>query len=113
MFIQGLVDKIPKLVMVRHSFGYDDVYSGMYASKFDFYQRIGCRHRSACLTPCNKKDGEVPYYRDYSEVSETRLYFKGFSLQQLRKYASTFFDQSECRRCSFTTLRPVVKCQWP
>ena len=112
-FIKGLVHRIPKLVMVRHCFGYDDCYSSMYNEKFDFYQRIGCRHRAACLTPCHKKDGPIAYYRDYSEPSETRLYFKGFSLQQLRKYASSFFDQSECSKCSLTSVRPIVKCQWP
>ena len=101
--------KIPKLVMVRHMFGYDDIYSTAFEQEFDFYQRIGCRHRPACLTPSQKKNSEIAYYRDYSEANETRLYFKGFSLQQLRKYASTYMDQSACSICSFSTVRPIVK----
>lgn len=90
-------------------FGYEDAYSTLFSSTFDFYQRIGCRHQAACLTPTSKKNGTVAYYRDYSEAVETRLYFKGFSLVQLRKYASAFVSQSECSKCSSVSIRRIAK----
>ena len=102
--------QIKKLVLLHHSFGYHDAQWAKLQHEFDFYQRIGCRHQPACLTPSDKKDSTVPYYRDYSEAIETRLYFKGFSLQELRKYASSYFDQSACATCAYSTVRPIVKC---
>ena len=97
--------------MLRHMHGYDDCFSVLFDQQFDFYQTIGCRHRPACLTPSPSKKEEVPYYRNYSEPKETRLYFKGFSLTSLRKYAAGFTGQSDCDKCSTSSQRQLVRCR--
>ena len=91
--------------------GYDDCLTVMYNNRFDFYQTIGCRHKPACLTPSSSKNEDVPYYRPYSEPKETRLYFKGFSLVELRKYAAGFTGQSDCDMCATSSQRQLIRCR--
>ena len=97
--------------MLRHMHGYSDCFTAMYDQRFDFYQTIGCRHKAACLTPSASKDESVPYYRNYNEPRETRLYFKGFSLGELRKYAAGFTSQSDCDKCATSSHRQIVRCK--
>ena len=96
--------------MLRHVYGYSDEYSELFQRNFSFYQIIGCRHQPACLTPSANKNEEVPYYRPYSEPRQTRLYFKGFSLQFLRKYAASFTSQSDCDICQHSSIRRIAPC---
>ena len=103
--------KITKVIMLRHMHGYSDCFTVMFDQQFDFYQVIGCRHQAACLTPSASKDESVPYYRNYNEPRETRLYFKGFSLAELRKYVAGFNDQSECSKCAMSSPRQLVRCK--
>ena len=113
MNVQGLVPQIKKLIFLHHSYGYQDIQWTVCQKEFEYYQRIGCRHQPACLTPSDKKDSDIPYYRGYSEAIDTKLYFKGFSLSEIRKYAASYSGQSACSKCAYTDFRPVVKCRWP
>ena len=94
-------------------YGYSDENSDLYCRIFSFYQTIGCRHKAACLTPSASRHEDVPYYRDFSEPRETRLYFRGFALGDLRKYAATYSNQSECDICAVSSRRRLVPtCQF-
>ena len=97
--------------MLRHLFGYNDANNQLYETVFDYYQVVGCRKNSACITPCSKKDSDVPYFRDYSESHETRLYFRGFQLVELRAYVDEFRRLAECVGCSHPSFCRLVKCQ--
>ena len=97
--------------MLRHMHGYSDCFTVLFEQRFDFYQVIGCRHRAACLTPSASKDEEIPYYRNYNEPKETRLYFKGFPLTDLRKYCAGFTSQSDCDKCATSSTRLLVRCR--
>ena len=103
--------KIQKLVMVRHVYDYEDHQYLLFERAFQFKQLIGCRKSPACITPCDKKNSDIPYYRDYSEPQQTYLYFKGFSLDMLRQYINTFTDQSECSNCQHSRRRRLAKCE--
>ena len=110
-FVRALAPKIQKLVMVRHVYQYEDFISPAFEREFQFKQLIGCKHQSACITPYDKKDSDIPYFRDYSEANYTFLYFKGFSLQELTTYVSTFDSQSDCSQCVHSRRRRLVRCQ--
>lgn len=96
--------------MLRHMHGYDDENSRLFNDTFDFYQIIGCRHLPACLTPSPNKNEDIPYYRNYSEPKQTRLYFRGFNLRDLRRYAATFTSQSDCDTCHHSSIRRIAIC---
>ena len=108
--VQSIVPKIKKLVLLRHMHGYSDEAEFMYRKSFQYYQVIGCRHQPACLTPSASRNESVPYYRPYSEPKETRLYFRGFNLDQLRQYVATFNSQSNCDICTTSSVRRIVPC---
>ena len=105
-----MVPKIKKLIMVRHVFDYEDQQFVEFERAFQFKQLIGCRKKPACITPWDKKNSDIPYYRDYSEPHNTFLYFKGFSLDDLKQYVGSFSDQSECDNCNHSRRRRLVKC---
>lgn len=96
--------------MVRHMFGYSDMHSTTYNEVFDYYQVIGCKKNPACITPCTRKDNPLPYYRDYSECHETRLYFKGVELSELRPYLQAFRQLVQCVGCSHPPSWRLVAC---
>ena len=102
--------KSKKMVMLRHLYGYSDIMNTDFNSAFQFYQVIGCRNNPCCITPCSKKDEDVPYYRPYSESHETRLYFRGFSIQELRAYLSCFREDDACSKCTHASVRRLVAC---
>ena len=97
--------------MLRHIFGYNDILNTDFNQHFNFYQVIGCKKNAACITPCSKKDNQLPYYRPYSESHETRLYFRGFSIQELRAYLSTFREDERCSKCAHAPVRRLVTCR--
>ena len=97
--------------MVRHLYGYSDIADCSYEKEFDFYQNIGCRKNPACIVPCSKKNNELPYYRDYSEAVLTRLYFKGFSFEELCLYARSYSHDPKCVGCAHPNVRRIVKCR--
>ena len=96
--------------MLRHLHGYEDETNELFNRYFNFYQLIGCRHNPSCLTPSRNQNETIAYYRDYSEPKETRLYFRGFSLEQLRKYVATYSSQSDCDICTGSSIRRLVRC---
>ena len=96
--------------MLRHQFDYENHYGNAFEKAFQFKQLIGCKHQSACITPCPKKDSDIPYFRDYSEAHYTYLYFKGFSLAELTAYVSTYSSQSDCSICIQSRRRRLVAC---
>lgn len=97
--------------MLRHMYGYNDILETRYNEVFTYYQVIGCRKNPSCITPCSKKDMDLPYYRPYSESHECRLYFRGFSLKELRAYVSSFRDPDVCQRCAHAPVRRLVACR--
>ena len=97
--------------MLRHIYGYSDILDSRYNEVFSYYQVIGCRKNPSCITPCAKKDMDLPYYRPYSESHESRLYFRGFSLGELRAYLSTFRDDDRCLNCAHASVRRLVTCR--
>ena len=96
--------------MVRHVYDYEDHQYVEFERAFQFKQLLGCRRKPSCITPCDKKNSDIPYYRDYSEPQLTYLYFKGFSLDELTQYIGSFSDQSECTNCHHSRRRRLVKC---
>ena len=97
--------------MVRHLYGYDDSSATEYEELFDFYQVVGCRKNSGFITPCSKKDSPTPYYRDYSECHQSRLYFRGFRLSELRSYANEFRKHEQCVGCTHPPTWQLVSCR--
>ena len=97
--------------MLRHVYGYSDILDSTYNEVFSYYQVIGCRKNAACITPSSKKDSDLPYFRPYSESHETRLYFRGFSLKELRGYVSAFREDDRCSNCVHAGVRRLVVCR--
>ena len=97
--------------MLRHIYGYSDVAESVFEQYFSYYVTIGCRHQAACITPSAKKNNDLPYYRDYSEACQTRIYLKGFSYNEMRDYVSSYSRDPDCVGCSSSRLRRLVKCR--
>ena len=97
--------------MLRHLYGYNDIADPMFEGYFSYYVIIGCRHEAACITPSSKKNNDLPYYRDYSEACQTRIYLKGFSYQEMRDYVSSYARDQKCVGCGNSNLRRLVKCR--
>ena len=97
--------------MMRHLYGYNDANNQLYNQMFDYYQVVGCRKNSACITPCTKKNSEIPYFRDYSECHESRIYFRGFQPSELRAYLEEFRRLEQCVGCGHASSWRLVKCQ--
>ena len=95
--------------MLRHIYGYSDILSTSYAEKFQFYITIGDRQNPCCLTPYSRQDSDIPYFRDYSEAIETRLYFRGFSLDSLKILSRRLADGKSVGDSNLKFCR-VVSC---
>ena len=100
-----------KLIVLRHLYGYNDITETKFEQQFDYYQVIGCRTRPSCITPCSRRNNDLPYYRDYSEAIQTRLYFKNFSAAELGHYVRSFSRDDECVGCQHPSPRRLVRCR--
>ena len=97
--------------MLRHLYGYNDIADSSFERYFTYYIVIGCRHNPSCITPSSKRNNDLPYYRDYSEAVQTRIYLRGFSWQTMNQYASSYARDAECVGCPTQKVRRLVKCR--
>ena len=88
-FIIHSVPFLPRLMLICHDYGVHEHFQADLNSQFQYRLCIGRRGRAACLTPGHKRTQDIRefgYYRNYSEVFGTFIYFKGVPLSRIIQF---------------------------